>query len=240
MMVGHPALALPALLAAAAGGALCAAVALAYAQRIGAGAAVDGAALRAALRAAVLREPAGRVPPVLGACSACLLSLASLPFILQPSLLAGAHAVACAVLLVLAIIDARSGLLPDALTLPLLWAGLLLAWAGQGTRLDDAVAGVIAGYGLLRVLDAGFSACRGRPGLGGGDMKLVAALGAWLGWVPLPAVLLAASVMGIVFAGVGGSRPARPWGYRSLPFGPFLASAGAFGLVGGPVVQFLF
>jgi len=237
MTTGFQAWAVPLMLSSMPAGVLCAAVSLAYARGVAAGAPPDGATMRAALRAALGPGFIRRVPPFLGALSACLLFLACLPFMLRPSTLAALQAAACAVLLVLAIIDARCGLLPDALTLPLLWAGLLLAWAGHGIRLHDAVAAAAAGYVSLWAMNAGFRLWRGRPGLGGGDMKLAAALGAWLGWAPLPGVLLAASAAGILFAVAGGGRGA--W-RASLPFGPFLALAGGFWLVGDPVVQFLF
>ena len=220
---------------AAALGVLCAAIALEYARRVGQGAAIDGATLRLALRTAVAHPPA--VPRLLSILCAGLLALACLPFAWQPSPLAAAQFAACAILLTLAVIDVRCGLLPDALTLPLLWAGLLLAWAGVGVGLHDAVVAAAAGYALLRGTDKVFEICRRRPGLGGGDMKLFAALGAWLGWAPLPAVLLAACVAGVLFAWAGSGRGV--W-RASLAFGPFLALAGAAGLVGGPVVQFLF
>lgn len=222
---------------AAALGVWCAALALAYARHIAEGFAIDGATLRAALRVVTQGRSGWAVPWPLGLVCACLLALACLPFIWQPSLLPAARFVACAVLLVLAVIDIRCGLLPDALTLPLLWAGLLLSWAGFGVALHDAVAAAAAGYAFLRGTDTLFQWWRGYPGMGGGDMKLLAALGAWLGWEWLPQGLLAACLVGILFAVLrrgGGGR------HRPLAFGPFLAFAGAYGLLGGPVVQFLF
>lgn len=222
---------------AAALGVWCAAVAQAYARCIADGAAIDGAALRAALRAASSRQGREAVPRGMAFSCAGLLMLACLPFILLPSPLAAARLAACAVLLVLAAIDARCGLLPDALTLPLLWAGLLLAWAGAGVGLHDAVAAAAAAYVLLRCMDGVFEAWRGHAGMGGGDMKLFAALGAWLGWAPLPGVLLAACGAGMLFAVLGRAR--RNW-RAPLAFGPFLALAGASRLAGYPVVQFFF
>src|SRR5690606_32770961 len=99
--------------------------------------------------------------------------------------------VAAFMLMLLAHIDIRTRLLPDALTLPLLWLGLGAAWLGWGrVPLYDAVAGVMAGYGVLWLLLQGFRLLRGIEGMGYGDLKLVAALGAWLGWQALPGVLL--------------------------------------------------
>jgi len=215
----------------------CAAVASAYAGRIAQGAAIDGVTLRRACSDAVCRQGGTQVPRGLAFLCASLMVLACLPFVLHPSFLGVARFVVCAVLLVLALIDARCGLLPDALTLPLLWAGLLMAWAGSGVSLHDAVAAAAAGYVLLRGMDMLFQACRGHAGMGGGDMKLMAALGAWLGWAALPGVLLVACVAATAFAILG--RTPDAW-RRSLAFGPFLALAGAARLVGDPVVQFLF
>lgn len=214
-----------------------AALAQAYVWRVERGAAIDDATLLAALAAMTRGQERAALPRALGLLCALLMAPAGLAFALQPTPLAAAHLAACSVLLVLALVDARCGLLPDALTLPLLWAGLLTAWAGQGVSLHDAVLAAALGYGLLRGIDLLFRVWRGRAGLGGGDMKLVAALGAWLGWAPLPALLLAACVAGIAYAGAGRAR--QVW-RDSLPFGPFLALAGASGLLGGPVVQFLF
>jgi len=218
-------------------GGLGAATALAYAYRVAAGAPADGVTMRAALKAGCRLTVIRCVPPLLLVSCICLLLIAGLPFALQPSALAALRAAACAVLLVLAIIDARCGLLPDALTLPLMWAGLMSAWAGHGVSLHDAVAAAAVSYVSLWALDAIFRLWRGRCGLGGGDMKLVAALGAWLGWAPLPGMLFAACVAGILFAVAGGGRAA--W-RSSLAFGPFLALAGGLWLVGDPVVQFFF
>lgn len=217
-------------------GAGCVAVARAYARRIALGADIDGACLWAAFLAVLMRRETAP-PPVAAALCAMLLLAAALPFALQPTPAAAAQLAACAVLLLLALIDTYCGLLPDALTLPLLWAGLMLAWAGVGPDLHDAVAAAAAAYLLLRALDAAFQVWRGRAGLGGGDMKLVAALGAWLGWAPLPGVMLAACCGGILF--VLCRQGGAAW-RASLAFGPFLALAGAAGLAGGPVVQFLF
>jgi len=100
----------------------------------------------------------------------------------------------CATLQVLARIDAQTRLLPDMLTLPLLWAGLLFHWSGGWVELDDAVAGAAAGYGLLWLTWAAFRGCSGRDGIGFGDLKLAAANGAWLGVEALPWALLAASL----------------------------------------------
>lgn len=216
---------------------MCAAAGTAYARHIQAGAPVDGHTLGAAVAAALpgrgLKPPSGWQVWL----HAGLLAAAALPFVWQPSVLAAAKFIACVLLLMLAVIDMRSRLLPDALTLPLLWAGLLFAWAGMGPSLEDAVLGAALAYFFLRLMNTGFIVCRGRVGIGGGDMKLLAALGAWLGWAPLPVLLLSACLAGIAFAAWQQGRQA--WN-ASLAFGPFLALAGGVGLVGEPVVQFIF
>lgn len=235
-------------------GIFCVRVSAAYVQALASARVVDGALMARAFRQAsaslcgravpVFRHsggarvsasaPARAVP---GALCALMGAAASLPFALHPGVPAAALAFACLALLLLGLIDARCRLLPDALTLPLLWAGLLLAAAGAGVHLHDAVIGAACGYLLLFATDLPFRCVRRRPGVGGGDMKLAAALGAWLGWQPLPFVLLAACLAGILFAFAlwGG----RAWAAR-VALGPFLAGAGACGLVGWPVVQLAF
>jgi len=220
-------LALP---ATALAGVACERIASDYARRIDAGAAVDGATLCAALRAA-----STTVFLVCAAASLACVVVLILMRALGP--LALARAGACMVLLLLALIDARCRVLPDALTQPLMWAGLLLSAAGLGPAPAAALAGAAAGYLFLRGVNAVFVFWRGHEGMGRGDMKLLAALGAWLGWAPLPEVLLAASLGGALVAVLRWGRQA--W-RATLPFGPFLAAAGGFGLVRGAVVQFPF
>src|SRR5690606_38751872 len=147
-------------------------------------------------------------------------------------------ALAACLLLLLAHIDARTRLLPDALTLPMLWLGLAAAWLGWGAvSLHDAVAGAMAGYGFLWLLLQGFRWLRGVEGMGYGDLKLLAALGAWLGWQSLPWVLLAACVTGIVFAMLKG-KTFRPSG--AYPFGPCLAAAGVAVFTAPPELHLYF
>jgi len=130
---------------------------------------------------------------------------------------------AAALLLLLALIDARTRLLPDALTLPLLWTGLALALSGMGlVPLPDALAAVMIAYVSLWLLAWLFLRLRGRDGMGGGDVKLLAAIGAWVGWPDVFLVLLCASVSGIVYALVA-ARGRHLRGQH--PFGPHLAGA---------------
>lgn len=179
-----------------------------------------------------LKQRGARV--VLGAL---ILLVAGWPFLYEPSVATGLRWFACCILLLLALIDFHCGYLPDALTLPLLWLGLLAAWAGFGVALSDAVLGTVLGYGLLRGVSLLFQACRGEPGMGGGDMKLLAALGAWLGWQALPGVLLTACLSGVLFVVL---RHRGNVLRLSFAFGPHLAWAGAAALAGFPVVQYFF
>jgi leader peptidase (prepilin peptidase)/N-methyltransferase len=129
-------------------------------------------------------------------------------------------------LLALAWIDAEHRILPDELTLPLVLAGLAIAWRLNG--LDAAVDGAVGaalGYLLFRAVALTYRRLRGREGLGGGDAKLIAAAGAWLGWQRLADVVLLAALLGLA-----GALLARAAGHRlertsAIPFGPFLALA---------------
>lgn len=179
-----------------------------------------------------------------GACAAAALGLGALAALLAcrhgPGLYAAAVLCALALLLALALVDATLGLLPDALTGPLLWLGLTRAWAGGGigpVALSDAVAGAVCGYGLPWLLAWVYAWCFGREGMGRGDLKLLAALGAWVGVGPLPGVLLAACAAGVAWACLW-RRDFRA--QASYPFGPFLAGAGAIALLLGPEVHWGF
>ncbi len=140
-----------------------------------------------------------------------------------------------AALLALALIDWDTTLLPDDITLPLLWAGLLVAVLGwnPAVALGQAVWGAVAGYLSLWLVYWAFKLVTGKEGMGYGDFKLFAALGAWMGWSALVPMILMASVIG---AGVGiamkFSSGLREGGV--LPFGPFLAGAGLTAMVFGP------
>lgn len=139
-----------------------------------------------------------------------------------------------AVLLALALIDWDTTLLPDDLTLPLLWLGLIAA-AMRWTQVDlhAALWGVIAGYLSLWSIYWLFKLITGKEGMGYGDFKLFAALGAWFGWQALIPMILLASVIGaIVGIAMKFSTGLREGGY--VPFGPFLAGAGLTALFVGP------
>lgn len=130
-----------------------------------------------------------------------------------------------AALLVLAWIDFETGLLPDAITLPLAWAGLLVNLDGGLAPLSLSVLGAVAGYLFLWVVFHGFRLITGREGMGYGDFKLMAALGAWLGLAALPWLLLGASLAGVA-VGVTLRLAGRVQQGEPLPFGPYLAAGG--------------
>jgi leader peptidase (prepilin peptidase)/N-methyltransferase len=142
-------------------------------------------------------------------------------------------------LIVLTMIDFDHQLLPDDLTIPLLWLGLLVNSMGWLTDLESAVFGAIGGYITLWSVYWGFKLLTGREGMGYGDFKLLAALGAWLGWQALPQVILLSSfvgaIIGISLIVVRGQDRNIP-----IPFGPYLASAGFIALLWGEQLTDLF
>ncbi|PRE09671.1 prepilin peptidase [Burkholderia multivorans] len=132
----------------------------------------------------------------------------------------------CAALLAMSAIDMRTGYLPDSMTLPLLWAGLALNLGGTFASLRSAVIGAMAGYLFLWSIYWLFKWLRGIEGIGFGDLKLLAALGAWLGWAALPQVVLFAAVTGAL-VGLVATWRGRMRFEEPIPFGPFLAAGGA-------------
>ena len=140
-----------------------------------------------------------------------------------------------ALLLALAMIDWDTTLLPDDMTLPLMWAGLVAAALGWNTAVDlsTAVWGAVGGYLSLWGVYWAFKLATGKEGMGYGDFKLFAALGAWFGWPALVPMILMASVIGaIVGIAMKFSSGLREGGY--IPFGPFLAGAGFTAMIFGP------
>jgi leader peptidase (prepilin peptidase)/N-methyltransferase len=141
-----------------------------------------------------------------------------------------------AALLALALIDWDTTVLPDALTLPLLWAGLIAAALGWTIPLSTALWGAVAGYLSLWSVYWLFKLTTGKEGMGFGDFKLLAALGAWLGWQMIVPMLLMASVIGAA-VGIAMKLAATLREGRYVPFGPFLAGAGlVVMLAGAPTV----
>lgn len=135
-------------------------------------------------------------------------------------------------LIALACIDLDTQLLPDSLTLPLLWLGLLFNLFGTYVDLASAVVGAMAGYLSLWSVYWLFKLATGKEGMGYGDFKLLAALGAWLGWQMLPAIILLSSLVG-AFVGLGLIVFARHGRNIPIPFGPYLAAAGLIALLWG-------
>ncbi|MEX0915901.1 MAG: A24 family peptidase [Wenzhouxiangellaceae bacterium] len=129
-------------------------------------------------------------------------------------------------------IDLDHKLLPDQITLPLLWLGLLLNLFGTFTDLQSAVIGAIAGYLALWLVFHLFRLVTGKEGMGYGDFKLLAAIGGWFGWQVLPTVILLASGVGAVL-GLALIALRRMGREVPIAFGPFLAAAGWLVLVGG-------
>lgn len=136
-------------------------------------------------------------------------------------------------MIAVSVIDLDTQLLPDSITLPLLWLGLVVNIPGTFVDLPAAVIGTVAGYLFLWLVYWAFKLATGKEGMGFGDFKLLAAIGAWTGWKALPLVILASSLIGalvgvalIVFAHRGRSV--------AIPFGPYLAGAGLVALFWGP------
>ena len=186
-----------------------------------------------------------------GRCSACGTPIGvRYPLV---ELLAGLLSAACAVafgptlqlvgalifvwaLIALTFIDLDTQLLPDSITLPLVWAGLAVNLLGGFTDLESAVIGAIAGYLVLWTVFWAFKLATGKEGMGYGDFKLLAAIGAFLGWQVLPVVILLSSLVGAV---VGIAMIAlRSHGREvPIPFGPYLAAAGLIALFFGQAVN---
>lgn len=139
-------------------------------------------------------------------------------------------------LIALAAIDFDTQWLFDSITLPMLWLGLIANYFGVFVSLEEAVLGAVFGYLALWSVYWGFKLATGKEGMGYGDFKLLAMLGAWLGWKVLPVIIVLSSVVGacigiglMVFASHDRSKP--------IPFGPFLAIAGWIALLWGDVIM---
>jgi prepilin signal peptidase PulO-like enzyme (type II secretory pathway) len=126
----------------------------------------------------------------------------------------------------LAAIDIRTYMLPNALTLPLLAVGLLLSAMGLGPSLISGAFGAIVGYGSLFLIALCYRRLRGREGLGLGDAKLLAGLGAWTGIEALPTILLGASLLALVCCGTVRLSKGQLSAHDVVPFGPFLSISG--------------
>jgi len=135
-------------------------------------------------------------------------------------------------LIAMSFIDADTQFLPDSLTYPLLWCGLLFNTMSLFVPLREAVIGAVAGYMSLWLVNAGFKLLRKMDGMGNGDFKLLAALGAWLGWKMLPLIILLSALVGAV-VGITLMIVARHDSKTAIPFGPYLAGAGWIALFYG-------
>ena len=148
---------------------------------------------------------------------------------------AGAMLVLTWALISLSLIDADTQLLPDVIVLPLLWIGLIVNSFGLFTDLNTALWGAVAGYLSLWVVFWAFKLITGKEGMGYGDFKLLAMLGAWGGWQVLPLTILLSSlvgaILGIIILKTRGQSNATP-----LPFGPYLAIAGWIALIWGDTI----
>lgn len=135
-------------------------------------------------------------------------------------------------LIILALIDARHHLLPDVIVLPLLWIGLIANSFEMFCNLTDALWGAVCGYGSLWLILVGFKVVTQKDGMGLGDVKMLAMIGAWTGWQFLPLTILIASVIG-VFVVLGLKLINKLKEDAPIPFGPFLAIGGWITLLWG-------
>lgn len=173
--------------------------------------------------------------PVVEAASGLLSGFIAWKYGFTPSA-AGAMVFAWAAIALTAI-DLDTQLLPDGITLPLLWAGLLLNLGGTFTDIHSAVIGAAAGYLVLWSVYWIFKLATGKEGMGYGDFKLLAVIGAWLGWKMLPLVILLSSAVGAT-VGIALMVFARHTRNTPIPFGPYLAAAGLIALFWGePILK---
>ncbi len=142
-------------------------------------------------------------------------------------------------LIALTFIDIDSQLLPDSITLPLLWLGLLLSLFGIFTDTHTSIIGAIAGYMILWSVYQLFKLLTGKEGMGYGDFKLLAVFGAWLGWQTLPMIIILSSLVGAVI-GIGMIIFVKRDHATPIPFGPYLAAAGWIALLWGEPINQLY
>jgi leader peptidase (prepilin peptidase)/N-methyltransferase len=185
-------------------------------------------------RCAACGAPIGLRYPVVELATGLLTAAVAWRFGLTPEGIAAAFLTWS--LIALAGIDIDHHLLPDRITLPLVWLGLLLSLWGFFAHAQSAIIGAVAGYVSLWLVFQGFRLATGKEGMGFGDFKLLAVFGAWLGWQLLPQIVLLSSLVGAVTAiammAAGRHRRSQP-----IPFGPFLAVAGWVALMWGPGIN---
>lgn len=144
-----------------------------------------------------------------------------------------------AALVLMTVVDVKSLLLPDEMTLPLLWAGLLVSVTGITVDPANAIVGAALGYGVFAALNKAHVMLRGCEGMGGGDFKLLAALGAWLGPIALVLIVLIASIAGVIWYVIQRITSNSTHQAIELPFGPWLALGGWATMVFGPELAVL-
>jgi leader peptidase (prepilin peptidase) / N-methyltransferase len=155
-----------------------------------------------------------------------------------PTLAALAAALFVWFTIALAFIDQKTGYLPDDLTLPLVWIGLVANLGGAFVPLAEAVIGAAAAYLFLWSVNAAFRLARGMDGMGYGDFKLYAAVGAFLGWKFLPLVILLSSFVGLAFGSLQMFAARRGWDWKfRFHFGPYLALAGVIAMFWGQAIM---
>jgi leader peptidase (prepilin peptidase)/N-methyltransferase len=187
--------------------------------------------LRLRGRCSACKSPISPRYPLVEALTALLFAAVAFRFGAQPVVLL--WCAFAATLVALAAIDWDTTLLPDSLTLPLLWAGLISSAVGWTIALQSALWGAVAGYLSLWSVYWLFKLTTGKEGMGFGDFKLLAALGAWLGWQMILPIVLGASVLGAV-VGIAMKVSSSLREGRYVPFGPFLAGSGLVVLLAGP------
>ena len=175
--------------------------------------------------------------PTVEIISAFLVGLTAYKFGFSISTLAAS--VFALALLTLTFIDLDTQLLPDVITLPLLWLGLLFNLYGGFTDIQSAIIGAVAGYLTLWIVYWLFKLVTGKEGMGYGDFKMLAAIGAWFGWAMLPAVILLSSIAGSII-GIGLIIFAKKGRNTAIPFGPYLALGGIAALFWGTQLSHLY
>ena len=175
--------------------------------------------------------------PAVEIISAFLVGLTAYKFGFSISTLAAS--VFALALLSLTFIDLDTQLLPDDITLPLLWLGLLFNLNGGFTDIQSAVIGAVAGYLILWSVYWLFKLITGKEGMGYGDFKMLGAIGAWFGWTILPAVILLSSIAGSII-GIGLIIFAKKGRNTAIPFGPYLALGGIAALFYGAQLSHLY
>lgn len=181
-------------------------------------------------RCAACKAPISVQYPIVEAVTGLLSVVCVWRFGYSPELL-GALVLSWA-LVALTVTDLKTMFLPDDLTLPLLWLGLLASLAGVFVGPSAAIVGAAAGYGVLWSVFQLFKLVTGKEGMGYGDFKLMGALGAWLGWQALPQIIILSALVGATVGLLLMAARRAEWSTR-IPFGPYIAGAGWLALIWG-------